>query len=186
MNDQWLTLLTALSSAIVGGAVAIFGVMLSNRGSERLLRLQIQSQEQQSEAQRLRAKGEELYEFSSAWLTSLAGYYLRRNLVMKGRLSYRELSELDRKAEKEEKLVEKFSRIEMLTDVYFPAARDSYDEVIQARTDLNKIAIAHERAHNQGQTEGSSYLEAFLERQVKVEKAGDRFLGLLREQIREV
>src|SRR5947199_72180 len=82
MADQYITTLTALASAVVGGAVALLAVFLTNRSNTARLVLQLDHESRQRKADLLRDRGEELYELTDKWLRKFAGYYLRRPFVL--------------------------------------------------------------------------------------------------------
>jgi hypothetical protein len=182
--DQYLTTLTALGSAVVGGAVALLGVFLTNRSNTARLALQLDRESRQRKADLLRDRGEELYELADKWLNKLAGYYLRRSFVMQGKLTYNQVLDLDIQEGREESV--NFGRNEMLIDVYFPTTRPAYDSVIAGRTELNKVAAAHKRAYESSDTDGTRFITPFVQCQHSIEKAGETFKLQVLECIRAV
>ena len=134
MQDAYITMLTALSSGIMGGTVALLGVYFTNRSNETRLHVQLEREERQRKADLLRDRGEELYELIDKWLNYLAGYYFRRVSVMQGKLTYNQCLDMDIKNSKDNSY--NFGRIEMIIDVYFPSIRNTYDEVITDRDEI--------------------------------------------------
>jgi len=184
MADQYITTMTALASAVVGGAVALLAVFLTNRSNTARLVLQLDHESRQRKADLLRDRGEELYELTDKWLRKFAGYYLRRTFVMQGKLTYNQCLDLDIQEGKEESI--NFGRIEMLIDVYFPTTRAAYDAIIGGRTDLNKVAAAHKRAYESGETDGTRFITPFVQCQQSIEKGGESFKLQVLECIRAV
>jgi hypothetical protein len=182
MPDQYITMLTALSSGVVVGAVTLFGVFLTNRSNTARLKMQLENESQQRRAELLRGRGEELYELTDKWLKSLGGYYLRRTFVMQGKLTYNQCFELDIKEGEKESF--NFGRIEMLIDVYFPTTRSAYDKIIEGRTALNKVGTAHKRAYEGGDIDGSPFLTPYVQCQHAIEQAGETFKMQVLECIR--
>ena len=182
MSATTLTMLTALSSAIIGGAIVLIGVYFTNRSNAARLKIQHEYESKQRSIELLRTRGEELYELMDKWLKMFAGYYLRRTSVMKGKLSYNDCLDLDIKDGKETTV--NFGRISMLIDVYFPSARDAYDEINALREKINKIEGDYKRVYENGDVDGHRFIQPFINTQVSVEKAGDKFLGLISECIR--
>jgi hypothetical protein len=182
MADQCSTFLTAALSTLVGGIMALLGVLLTNRSNESRLKLQFDLELRKQKSDLHRSRGEELYELTDHWLKALAGYYLRRNAVMQGKLTYNQCFDLD--VQELKKDPPKFGRVEMLIDVYFPSTRSAYDKIIDCRTLLNKIAMEHERAYKDGDTDGSRFLRPYVECQQSIEKAGDIFFKQILDCIR--
>ena len=125
MPNQLLTLATALTSAAIGGALALIGVWLTNRSSTARLELQLEHEADQRKAQIFRERGEELYVLTEQWLDGLTGYYLAKRSVMQGRLTYNQSLDLEIADGKENPV--NFSRVELLINVYFPSVRGSFD-----------------------------------------------------------
>jgi hypothetical protein len=184
MADPYLTLLTGLSSAAIGGALALLSVFLTNRSNTTRLKVQLDHEFQQRKSELLRNRGEELYELSDKWLQMLAGYYLRRCFVMQGKFTYNDCLDLDIKDGKEKS--GNFGRIAMLIDVYFPSTRPAYDKIIESRTELNKIEGSYKRAYENGDVDGASFLTPYVKCQHSIEQAGENFKILVLEAIRSL
>jgi hypothetical protein len=184
MPDQYVTMLTALSSAVAGGAVALLSVFLTNRSNTARLKMQLDHESRQRKTELLRSRGEELYELTDKWLNKLAGYYLRRSFVMQGKLTYNQCLDLDIQDGKEESV--NFGRIGMLIDVYLPATRPAYDKLIAGRTELNNVAAAHKRAYKSGDADVVRFLTQYVQCQHSIEQAGDVFKTQALESIRAV
>jgi len=182
MTDPYVTMLTALSSAFLGGGVALLGVFLTNRSNTDRLRIQLEHESQQKKADLLRSRGEELYELSEKWLNMFAAYYLRRSFVMQGKLTYNQCLDMD--IEEGNKASGNFVRIVMLVDVYFPATRTAHEEITKAREELNKIEITFKRAYESGDTDGGQFLAPYVRCQKTIEQAGENFKLLVLENIR--
>lgn len=182
MAGQYATMVIALSSAVVGGTVALLGVFLTNRSNTTRLKMQLEHESLQRGAELLRSRGEELYELADKWLNMLAGNYLRVSAVMQGRLTYNQCYELAIQEGKENSF--NFGRIEMLIDVYFASTRSAYDKIIDGRTELNKIETEYKRSYKGGDIDGSIFLASYVKCQHSIEKTGETFKMQVRECIR--
>jgi hypothetical protein len=182
--DQYITLITALCSGLVGGSVALVSVYLTNQANAARLKLQIESEARQRKNELLRERGEELYELFNNWMNSFIGFYLRRNAVIQGKLTLNESFELDVKIGKEYPV--NFGRMKMLIDVYFPSVRPGYDTVEKRRQELISIEIEHGHAYDSGDTDGERFLKPFINCQKNFEKAGEDLKLQIIEVIRAI
>lgn len=164
--------------------MALVSVALSNCSNTSRLKLQFQHEANNRRFEVLRERGEELYSLTEKWLLGLAGYYLNLSGVMQGKLTYNQALDLQI-AQGNSGTIE-FSRIELLIDVYFPSTRAAYDALIAGRTNLNKIAAAHKRAYQQGDIDGSQFLNPFVETQKAIEKAGDSLKQEVIDAVRSI
>jgi hypothetical protein len=121
------------------------------------------------QTQKLHERGEELYGMIDKWLNGLADNYLNLSFVMQGKLTYNQY--MDIMIKKGEAPYD-FSRIELLIDLDFPALRIDYDNVIEARTALNRIATAHKHAYSDGDIDGTKFLQSYVAAQKSIEALG--------------
>lgn len=184
MPSQFLTLVTALASAVVGGALTVVGVWLTNRSSTARLRLQLGHEVDQRKAQILRERGEELYVLVEGWLNGLAGYYLRKRLVMRGDLTYNESIDLGKADEKENPV--NFGRLELLVNVYFPSASDAYKRTIHSRDAFDDIDTKYRQAYGAGDTDGTRFLEPFQKAIESIDTNGKALQSQILESIRAI
>jgi len=183
--DQYITLITALLSAALGGFVALVSVFFTNRGNTARLKIQLDSEERKRKQDLLRGRGEELYELIDKWSTALFSYYMALPLVLQGTLSYNEL--LDFQIKQSEKGVDgNFARIEMLIDVYFPEVRSAYDDLIKGRDKINAIVLEHKRASQAGMVDSTVLAEQFNQRQSEVLQAAKKLKAQVLERIRAI
>ena len=182
MADPYITMITGLSAAVVGGALALLSVYFTNRSNTTRLKVQLEHESKQREIELLRNRGEELYELLDKWLKLLAGYYLRRTSVMQNKLTYNECLELDIKDGKEN--TSNYGRIAMLIDVYFPSTRSAYDKIIEYRTELNKIEGEFKRNYKNGEVDGVPFIKSHVQSQISIDKAGEELKMLVLEKIR--
>lgn len=148
MTDaQIVDLIKTVVTPMLGGGLALLGVYFNSRVDTKKRRQEM-----------LRGRGEELYVLNEKWLNGLAGYCLGHAAVMQGKLTYNQVLDLDIADGAKNP---DFSRIEMLIDVYFPAARTAYERVIAVRETMNKITSEHKRAYESGNLDGRQYLESF-------------------------
>lgn len=182
MTDPYVTMLTGLLSAAVGGTLALLSVFFTNKSNTTRLKVQLDHESQQRKVELLRNRGEELYELSDKWLKMFAGYYLRRSAVMQNKLTYNECFDLDIKEGKERS--DNYGRIAMLIDVYFPSTRPAYDKINENRMELNKIETAFSRAYENGDADGARFITPYVQYQHFIEQAGEEFKTLILESIR--
>jgi hypothetical protein len=79
-----------------------------------------------------------------------------------------------------------FARIALLIDVYFPSTRSAYNDVIAARTALNKISGAHKRAYEVGDIDGTRFIKPFVESQKAIEAAAEIYKRQIITTIRTI
>lgn len=182
--DPYVTLITTLASAALGGAVALVGVFLTNRGNTNRLLAQLDHDNRKKKEELLRDRGEELYELVDKWINGILGHYLSRMSVMREKISYNESLDIDAKQLQGKGI--NFGRIEMLIDVYFPQMRAQYDVVISRRTKANQYVAEHKFAYERGNTDGTKFLKPFTAAQVEMEAAADELKSLIVEQVRAV
>jgi hypothetical protein len=184
MPDQYVTMLTALTSAVAGGAVALLGVFLTNRSSTARLKVQLEHELRQRTTDLLRGRGEELYELTDKWLITFAKNYLSLSAVMQNKITYNQHYDLT--IEEGKKSFQEYGRIEMLIDVYFPSTRPAYDKIIEARDELNNVINAHKRSYKNGDIDGYKFLKPFIQSQKSIEQAGVVFKMQILESIRHI
>ena len=177
-------LITAISSSLAGGIIALAGVLLNNRSSTARLKAQFDHDDALRKAQVLRERGEELYVLIAKWLNTFAGHYLGVAAVMQGKLTYNQCLDLDIETLSNKSL--EFSRIELLVDIYYPSTRKAYDEVMAGRSNVNEIEIAHKRAYGRGDIEGQRFLRSYVDAQKAIEAAGRVFKEELTKAIRAI
>lgn len=181
MDQQYITLITALTSAAVGGAVALVGVLLTNRDNTARLHAQLDHEVRKRREDLLRARGEELYELVKIWLGGMFSHYLNTAFVMQGKLTFNQALHLQIKQGSDSR--GNFWRIQMLVDVYFPALREEYKSVIAHRDAVNKQVIAHKRAYESGAHDGSEFLQPFTKAQLALEHAAEVLKAAIIEQV---
>ena len=174
-----------LLSAAVGGTVALASVYFTNRANMKRFDMEIERGEKRRRAEVLRDRGEDLYMLSEQWLINLAINYLGEARVMQGKLTYNQ--HLDLAHSQTEKNPGNFQRIALLIDVYFPSTRKAYDDVLLARTTLNKISAAYKRAYEGGgDVDGTRFIQPFVEAQKAIEAAGEVYKRQIIECIRTI
>jgi len=169
----------ALASSLISGLIGVFGalggVYLNNR-----------SQTARRNSETRRDRGEELYSAAVEWLQGLFFFSLRRNGVMRGEITYDECIEQDIEWGKSKKTAPITMRFDMLIDVYFPATRAAYDQVVELRTKLNQIEAEFKRGYKKGNAVGSAFLNPYLRAQREIETAGEELLKRIIEEIRKI
>jgi hypothetical protein len=81
-DDPYITLITALSSAIVGGGLALFGSFLNNRAAAKRYNVQLQHEGHQRKEELFRERGEELYTLMAVWLGHVGVFQLNMIAAM--------------------------------------------------------------------------------------------------------
>lgn len=184
MADPYIPLVTALLAAAVGSGITLLSAHLTNRSNATRLKVEHHHQAHQRNQELLRERGEELYELTDKWLGGLVGHYISRGFVMQGKLTFDQYHDLV--IRDGEKRTVNFGRIEMLIDVYFPTVRAQYDAVIRGRDELNKVDVAHKRAYERGDAEGTDFLKSYVQAQKTIEGAGDSLKKKIIEGIRAI
>jgi hypothetical protein len=130
-----------------------------------------------SKSSDLRARGEELYSLMDKWSKMFGSFYLRRNSVMQGKLSYNQCLDLDLAEGKSEY---DFSRIELLVDVDFPKLRPLYDKIYSQRGIINEIWMAFRRSCDIREHKEEQLLTVYVEAQIAFEHFVESFQKQLR------
>jgi hypothetical protein len=183
MVTELFTPIVSGVSVIVGGLVALLGVGLTNKGNTERLRQQLRHDAAHAHARLARERGEELYQHTDKWLLHLASGYLAWLRVMQGKLTYGQAQQL----ELERGLgTHDFGRIEVLVDIYFPSARQSYDTMIGVRGQLNATLTAYQHECESSRNDGRPFTGRYIECQEMIEAAGRQFKAAIIEGIRSL
>lgn len=186
MTERYLTLVTALLAAALGGGIALLTSFLTNRANTARLKMEFNHQAHLRKSELLRERGEELYELTDRWLKMLAGFYIGRSFVMQGKMTYDQFLDSAIKTGKENAY--NFGRIQMFVDVYFPAVRPQYDALLVGRTELNKVDSTHRRADARGDADadGEKFLGPYVQAQKVIEEAGEAMKKRIIECIQDI
>lgn len=184
MDEQYLTLVTALLAAALGSGIALLTAFLTNRANTARLKMEQTHQAQRRKSELLRERGEELYALTDKWLKGLTANYLGKSFVMQGKLTFDQY--YNQMLKSVEKDTFNFGRIEMLIDVYFPLARAQYDAVIERRGELNKIDVEHKHAYESGDIPGTQFLKPYVRVQHSIEETGESLKKKIIECIQAV
>ncbi|MCK9425782.1 MAG: hypothetical protein M0Q21_07075 [Ignavibacteriaceae bacterium] len=160
MNIEFLnTFITVLST----GAVTLLAVYFTNQANYKKLLLQTELDKEFKTKEIIREKLEELYLLTDIWLNTNVTHWMPYLSVMMGELTYNQA--LDLTIQQSEKNKHEFYRIKMIIDLYFPAIRKQYDEVLKVQSSINKILYDHKRDYKNGDIDGLKYAEPFLNEQ---------------------
>ena len=154
--------LSGLIGVIIGALISLVGVVISNRAGIKQLQLQLSHEKEREQSNIKKQRLEELHVLVTHWLTSLFSYYLNTRSFIEGKFDY---VGTEQKAE--------LQRIESIIDIYSPELRPPYDEVIDARTNMNSIALMHRREYDQGVNEGEKFLKSFDQASADIDKYGE-------------
>lgn len=158
---------------VIGAALSILGVWLTNRTSIKQLNIQLHHEKITNSNLRKKEKLEELYILIDKWLGGIFSHYLKLTLVMRGEIDYNQY--LDQVIEDGNKNNVDFSRLGMIVDIYGHELQSSYKAIMDARSELNEVSIAHKRAYKDGDIGGEKYLKPYTAAQVKIEKLTESF-----------
>lgn len=172
ISEQYITLITALTSAFVGGAIALLGGYFNNRATARRYEIQLKHEMEQRRQELLRARGEELYTITSAWLKRLGSYHLRILQVMHRTITYDQANELEIK---EGKAQYDFDRIALLIDVYFPEVRSAYEAMLaeNEKTHGIRLAFKHDYQKFGDRTDSGKFLAVYEKAHMTMDEAGE-------------
>ena len=162
-SEAWV----GLVGVVVGAAISIFGVWLTNRSSIKQLRIQLDHEKDTNEDALRREKLEELYVLVDKWLNGIFSLYLKLTLVMRGEIDYDQYH--DHVTEEGKEKTVDFSRLGMIVDIYGHKLQPSYKKIMDAREELNKVSAAHKRAYKSGDINGEKYLEPYTDALLKLE-----------------
>jgi hypothetical protein len=146
MQPQYITLITALTSAAVGSGLTLVGIYLTNRSAERRHQQQLRHEDEQRKQELLRARGEELYTVVSEWLKWMGTYQLRGMAVLYGTMTYNQSVEQQLA---DGKPPFNFDRIEMLIETYFPAVKTAYLALLAERENFNEMYMQFKHKYQQ-------------------------------------
>lgn len=167
----------SITTGVLTIAGTLLGVWITRRGNERDLKIRLQHEEKQKSEALLRERAEDVCVLVDNWLNALSIHSLSLSMVMQGKLHYDEYHELAAK-DPGSKNVD-FSRMEMIIDFYLPHVRGSFDEVIEARSQLNEVAWQHKQEYEQGNVPGEEFVKPYIEAIEEVEWRGRK----LRQEI---
>ncbi len=183
LTETEATAVSAAVSTLVGAAVALLAVFLTNRANAKAARATRDHELQLRNQDLLRSRGEELYTLFELWLNSLTTYYFIKCSIMSGKLTYNQ--GLDLEIEKSDKGRGDHVRIEMLIEVYFPELQAAYNAVIESRERANDIVSQHKTHYTSVSTDGRTYLKSLRNEQTTLNERAARFksqlLGALRD-----
>lgn len=172
--------LTILGSAAVGGILSFVGVFLTNAANLKNTRYQLEHEAKQKERERLQEKGEELYALIEKWQSVLLAKYTTHAPFVRGEVSRAEAMHNLHTIIKE--FPYDFQRIELLTDIYFPEAKEAYAKATTALSSLNRIEEEIKRGEKKPSKECSS---AYSSLQDALQNYGEEFKRLVAKLIRE-
>jgi hypothetical protein len=178
--DNTLSLLGPLA----GAGIAVVVSYLTNRWTSQRLHQQWAHEATKEKSNLLRSRGEELYAFLHHWLNALGNNYLGITSVMQGKLAYNEHLDMVIKSGVSEKF--DAGRMELIVQAYFPSLRQEYGSVMNARTQLNRIALEHKRAYQRGDIDGQRFVSPFVAAQKAVEAAGEVLKQKLLQELRSI
>ena len=168
-SEAWVGLL----GVVVGASLSILGVWLSNRSNIKQLTIQLQHEKDTNAVALRREKLEELYVLVDKWLSGIFSHYLNLTLVMRGEIDYNQY--LDQVIEHGKENTVDFSRLGMIVDIYGHELQTSYQKIMEAREELNKISAAHKHAYKSGDIDGIKYLKPYTDAQLKLEELTEHF-----------
>lgn len=159
------TLITAIFT--ISGT--LLGVYFTNRGNTQRLVHQLEHERQTKRVQLVRDRLEELYVLAEEYANSVGGHYLPYMSVMAGELTYNQA--LDLTLQSGENGFPNYHRLGMLIDLYFPAVKPAFDNLIAARNEANEILSDHKRNYKKGDLDGRSFIRPLRDAITKIDQA---------------
>ncbi len=162
-----------LIGSLIGGSLTFLSSSFTNRAAEKQLETKLTHEREQNRQELLRARGEELYTITSAWLKVIETYQMRGMAVLYGTITHSQA--IDQQLA-DGKPNYDFDRIEMLMDAYFPSVTTAYEAVLAERdrfatmySDFNhkyrqvgsgardkQTVVAHEKSATKTETVGNA------------------------------
>lgn len=172
--------ISAAIAALITGSITLAGVWLTNYHNREQLKLQLETNRDNEKIIRQIERAEELYVLTDKWVSALGVYSLNVMRVMKGDLTYNQC--LDLQIESGNQKEYNFSRIEMIVDIHFKDLKKAYQEILEARAELNEIVFQHKAEYENGETYGEQHMEPCAKAQGNIERAGEDFKNLIAEK----
>lgn len=166
---------SSITTGILTIAGTLLGVWITRRGNERDLKIRLEHEVKQKNEALLRERAEEVCILLDNWLKTLSIHSMSLSMVMQGKLHYDQHHDLVSK-DPGSKNVD-FSRMEMIIDFYLPHVRSSFDAIIEARTEINKLARQHKQEYEQGNVPGVEFLRPYIQAIQLVEQRGRELRG---------
>ncbi len=160
----WFSLLGVL----IGASLSLVGVKLSNNSSIERLQLQLQHEKEIRSSALQRERLEELYVLLGSWLSLIFNNSFSQAMVMQGKLTFNQ--HLDQVIEGGKDAKYNFNRLEMIVDIYASNLNESYQAILTAREELNKIATDHKLEYEAGNLDGEKFIKPYVAAQVKIEE----------------
>lgn len=160
----------AILTTLLGGALALMGVIISNRSNQKAAEVQISQTRKVESENRFREAGEELFVLFSRWSTYFVSSGMPLVSVMQGKISYDDY--LDTVIDGGKKNSINLHQIEFLIQAYFPSLAGRYTQVLAERGKHNKIIAEHKRAYLNGQ-DGAPFVEDFVKAQIMFENCAE-------------
>ncbi|MFZ1919558.1 MAG: hypothetical protein WAU58_18440 [Terriglobales bacterium] len=141
---------SGLIGSLIGGGLTLLSSSFTNRAAEKQLETKLTHEREQNRQELLRARGEELYTITSAWLKMIGTYQMRGMAVLYGTITHSQA--IDQQLA-DGKPNYDFDRIEMLMDAYFPSVTTAYEAVLSER---DRFASMHSDFNHKYRQVGSS------------------------------
>lgn len=173
---------SAILAASIPAVFALLGVIVANWWTFRQ-QVELFERDQRARRQELSLqRGEELYILTDKYLVLLAKNYLSLTGVMRGRLSYPEYLDL---MSKESPDGADFTRMQMLVAVHFPSLLPSFQNILNAREQLNDTGTRFVKTLTAGSQDNPQIASEYISRQRALETAGEQFQKDIAEHLRQ-
>ena len=163
----------ALISSIVTATVTLLTVWITNSFNAKQLKRQLNFEAEEKKLALIGKRAEELYEITDKWLLSLGIQHLNLYNVMLNKIDYNQYLELT--IEQGASNNSSIGRLDMILHLYFPLLVPQYEEIIQVRSNINKIAGDFKIFYQSGNTNNEDFIKPFLEAGGKLDEVGDSF-----------
>jgi len=179
-SEAWVGLL----GVAVGAVLSIFGVWLANRSSITQLHIQLEQERSAKEDNLKRERLEELYLLIDKWLGGIFYNYLQLSLVMRGEIDYNQYHDQVIEYGKDNHV--DFSRLGMIVGIYGHELESSYEKIMAAREEFNKVSLKHKHSYEAGDIDGEKYLKPFTAAQIKIEELTESFKKEIAEHVKRL
>ncbi len=144
--NEYITLISTISAAIVAAGATILGVWLNNRSNERRLQATLQHDKELKDKEFLREKLEELHEVFADYINLVVLFADSFTKVIRGELSFHDVVKTDvspvydvlYSTSKEAR------RVILLINLYFPNLQEEFDSIRKTIKEFDGIVERYE------------------------------------------
>ena len=176
------TLFPVVLPVLIGGALTLFGVMISNSNSRKLLKIQLENQQEKDRITGVKHNAEELFSLFSTQEYLVSSKIVTLMSVMEGKLSYNQYLDLIIEDARSNKF--DAPRIELIAKAYFPDTIPFYDEVQKSYSEISLIVQRHKVSYQKNGS-GSEFLPLIQDASSKFSKRAEKFKEVIIEELQK-